>query len=57
MMFILFGGMLTAYLLGWYRFYHTAVGLFTLTLLGALAWFLFDVYSPSYGFAMPWLRG
>ncbi|HXU52724.1 MAG TPA: hypothetical protein VN789_11815 [Casimicrobiaceae bacterium] len=33
-----------------------AVGLFVVSLCLAIGLFLFEIYSPDYGFRMPWIQ-
>jgi hypothetical protein len=35
---------------------RVAVGIFALSLVLALGLFLYEIYSPEYGFRMPWIQ-
>lgn len=35
---------------------RVAVGIFALSLVLGLALFLYEIYSPEYGFRMPWIQ-
>ena len=56
MMVAVFGTMLAALLLAQFRRKRLAT-VSVVTCLSLSVWlFLFEVYSPEYGFAIPWLR-
>ncbi|HEX4270291.1 MAG TPA: hypothetical protein VHZ32_02855 [Rhizomicrobium sp.] len=55
MMLLIFAGLLAAFLLGWLGRETLAIGLLIATLAFAAGLFLWEVYSPTYGFAMPWI--
>ena len=55
MMALVFAGLCTALLLGWWGRRGPAIGVITLTLLLAVHLFLWEVYSPVYGFRLPWI--
>ena len=56
MMVAVFGTMLAAMLLAQFRRPLLAI-VSILACLGLSTWlFLFEIYSPEYGFAIPWLR-
>jgi hypothetical protein len=56
MMVAVFAAMTLALGLGLSGRRWAAVGAFVAALLLAAALFLFEVYSPDYGFRMPWLQ-
>jgi hypothetical protein len=35
---------------------RTSLAAFSISMLMSLGLFLFEIYSPSYGFRMPWLQ-
>jgi hypothetical protein len=41
---------------GWFGSRKAAVALLTVTLLLAAHLFLWEIYSPEYGFRMPWIQ-
>lgn len=56
MMVLVFAALLAAFVCGWLRKTAAAVGLLALAFVFAVALFLWEVYSPQYGFAMPWIQ-
>ncbi len=56
MMVLVFAALLAAFILGWFEKRAAAIGLFALSLALALGLFLWEVYSPAYGFDMPWIQ-
>jgi hypothetical protein len=56
MMVAVFATMLVALVCAWLRRRSLAIGAFVASLLLATGLFLFEVYSPEYGFRMPWLQ-
>lgn len=56
MMTIVFAALLLALLLGWFAPRGVAVAALMTCLLLAIGQFLWEVYSPEYGFRMPWLQ-
>ena len=56
MMVAVFGTMLLAFALAWLGRRPAAIGAFVASLLLAVGLFLFEVYSPDYGFRMPWIQ-
>lgn len=56
MMAAVFATMLLALVAGWFGSRRIAVALVLLCLLLAIKLFLFEIYSPEYGFRMPWIQ-
>jgi hypothetical protein len=56
MMVAVFATMTLALLCGWIGRRSMAVALFALCLALATGLFLFEIYSPEYGFRMPWIQ-
>lgn len=56
MMVLVFAAMLAAFVLGWRNKAAAAIGFLALAFVLAVALFLWEVYSPQYGFAMPWIQ-
>jgi hypothetical protein len=56
MMVPVFGSMLLALTLGWFVRRWLGIVFIALSFALALGQFLFEVYSPDYGFRMPWLQ-
>lgn len=55
MMFLIFAVLLAAFVLGWLGRETLAICVLILCLVIAASLFLWEVYSPKYGFAMPWI--
>jgi hypothetical protein len=56
MMVLVFAALLAAFVCGWLHKTAAAIGLLALAFVLAAALFLWEVYSPRYGFAMPWIQ-
>ena len=56
MMALIFATLSGALVSGWLGRRRLAILLVTLTLLLAIHLFLWEIYSPEYGFRMPWIR-
>ena len=56
MMVAVFATMLVAFACAWFRRRALAIGAFVASLLLATGVFLYEVYSPEYGFRMPWIQ-
>lgn len=56
MMVAVFATMLLALICGWIGRDRFAVVFFSVCLFLAIGLFLFEIYSPEYGFRMPWLQ-
>jgi hypothetical protein len=56
MMVAVFGTMLLAFTFAWLGRRPVAIASFVASLLLAVGLFLFEVYSPEYGFRMPWIQ-
>jgi hypothetical protein len=56
MMAAVFAAMLLALVTGWFGSRRIAVALVVLALVLAIKLFLFEIYSPEYGFRMPWIQ-
>jgi len=56
MMVLVFAALLAAFVCGWLHKTAAAIGLLALAFVLAVALFLWEVYSPQYGFAMPWIQ-
>jgi hypothetical protein len=56
MMVSVFAAMLLAFAFAWLGRRSIAIGAFVASLLLASGLFLYEVYSPEYGFRMPWIR-
>lgn len=56
MMFVTFGVLVASLIIGWFG--QRSYSLFFLTIFFVLATYLFlwEIYSPDYGFRMPWLQ-
>ena len=55
MMVVVFAAMTLALALGWYGGYRAALACLLVGLISAVGLFLWEVYSPEYGFRMPWI--
>ena len=56
MMVALFATLLLAFAAGWYGRERLAAACFIATFLLACGLFLYEIYSPEYGFRMPWIQ-
>lgn len=56
MMAAVFAAMLLALVAGWLGSRRAAIALVVLALVLAIKLFLFEIYSPEYGFRMPWIK-
>jgi hypothetical protein len=56
MMALIFGLMSAALLTGWFGRRSLAIVLVAIGLLFAIHLFLWEIYSPEYGFRMPWIQ-
>lgn len=56
MMATIFATMLLAFVSGWRRHGKWSLLFFFATLALASSLFLYEIYSPEYGFRMPWLQ-
>ena len=56
MMVALFAAMTLALIFGWLGRRSLAVALFAACLVLSIGLFLFEIYSPEYGFRMPWIQ-
>ena len=56
MMVAVFATMLVAFACAWLRRRTLAIGAFVASLLLATGLFLYEIYSPEYGFRMPWIQ-
>lgn len=55
MMAAIFAALLAAFLSGWFGRGRLAAVLFVSTFVLAVGLFLYEIYSPEYGFRMPWI--
>lgn len=56
MMVAVFATMTLALICGWMGRRSLAVALFVVCLILSVGLFLFEIYSPEYGFRMPWIQ-
>ena len=56
MMLLIFAALLCAFVLAWYGRARWAIRVFAGAFVLATGLFLWEVYSPTYGFAMPWIQ-
>lgn len=56
MMVAVFATMSLALICGWLGRRSIAIALFALCLALSIGLFLFEIYSPEYGFRMPWIQ-
>ena len=56
MMAVIFATMSAALVIGWFGRRTVAIFLVALALLLGIHLFLWEVYSPQYGFRMPWIQ-
>lgn len=57
MMLLIFAVLVLAFALGWWRKDLLSRLAIAACLLLSIGLFLWEIYSPQYGFAMPWLQG
>ncbi len=57
MMLLIFAVLVLAFALSWWRRDLVARLAIATCLLLSIGLFLWEIYSPEYGFAMPWLQG
>ena len=55
MMAAIFAVLTAALAVGWFGSRRTAILLVSIALLLAIHLFLWEIYSPEYGFRMPWI--
>ena len=55
MMVAVFAALLCAFVAGWFGRERLAAAFIAATFMLALGLFLYEVYSPEYGFRMPWI--
>jgi hypothetical protein len=55
MMLLIFAVLLCAFALAWYGRERIAIGVFACAFVLVLGLFLWEIWSPSQGFAMPWI--
>ena len=56
MMAIVFAILVAALVAGWFALRKVAIILVALTLALAVHLFLWEIYSPEFGFRMPWIQ-
>jgi len=56
MMVAVFATMSLALICGWFGRRPLAIAIFALGLALSIGLFLFEIYSPEYGFRMPWIQ-
>jgi len=56
MMVVVYATMSVALICGWFGRRGLAVALLTTCLFLSIGLFLFEIYSPEYGFRMPWIQ-
>ena len=56
MMAVTFAALASALVVGWFGSRKLAILLCAATLLLAAHLFLWEIYSPEYGFRMPWIQ-
>ncbi len=56
MMILIYSCMFLAMLSGWFHKEKISLLFFVVSLILATGWFMFHVYSPEYGFRVPWIR-
>jgi hypothetical protein len=56
MMVLVFAALLAAFVFGWMNRAVAAIGFLALAFVLAVSLFLWEIYSPQYGFAMPWIQ-
>jgi hypothetical protein len=57
MMTAVFAFLFIAFVLGWFRRTGWARASLAVCFVLAVGLFLWEIYSPQYGFEMPWLQG
>lgn len=55
MMLLIYAALVVAFALAWFDRERLAIGALFVCLALAIGLFLWEVYSPQYGFAMPWI--
>ncbi len=55
MMLLIFAVLMGAFVLGWYGRERFAIAVYALAFVIAAGLFLWEIYSPATGFAMPWI--
>ena len=56
MMVAIFALLFVSFLCAWYRYERIAIAIFMVVLVLVIWLFLFEIYSPTYGFKMPWIQ-
>jgi hypothetical protein len=56
MMAVIFALMSAALIAGWFGRRSLAIFFVAITLVFAVKLFLWEIYSPEYGFRMPWIQ-
>jgi hypothetical protein len=56
MMVLVFAALLAAFVFGWLEKRTAAIALLAPAFVLAVGLFLWEVYSPQYGFDMPWIE-
>ncbi|HKU87431.1 MAG TPA: hypothetical protein VJV77_13945 [Casimicrobiaceae bacterium] len=56
MMVAVFAALMCAFVAGWFGRRQIAAVCIAATFLLAVGLFLYEIYSPEYGFRMPWIR-
>lgn len=56
MMAVIFAGMSAALVIGWFGRRMLAIAFVVVALVLAVKLFLWEIYSPEYGFRMPWIQ-
>ena len=56
MMVVVFATMSLALICVWLRWRRPSIALFASSLAIAAGLFLYEIYSPEYGFRMPWIQ-
>lgn len=56
MMVAVFATISLALICGWFGRRSIAIALFALCLALSMGLFLYEIYSPEYGFRMPWIQ-
>ena len=57
MMALIFAALVVAFALAWFRRPQLAKAVLAVCFALAVGLFLWEIYSPQYGFEMPWLKG
>lgn len=56
MMALVFATLVLALMLGWFGRRRLAIACLVTCLILAIGQFLWEIYSPDYGFRMPWIQ-